>query len=154
MPKFKNFDTMEAYLQKNITQILARNANIERIIAEAISQSVIDVVYAAYSPEYYERRMDDDGLSDVRNVVMSDFGFKDGRIFVAFENIAQGNDSMKGQFISETIENGIESNWRKAGEWSEPRPFMKETAIRLNQNPTPLIEALKTALSAKGFVIR
>lgn len=155
MPKFKDLKTLEAYLQNNAMQVLSRSADIERIIAEVMSQAVIDVVYAHYSPTQYERRMDDSGLSDPRNVGITDFGIKgDGSIFVTFENLTEGSDSMQGKFITDTIVEGIESNWNRTGEWSEKRDFIGETARRLRENPQQLIEAFKKGLRKKNILIK
>lgn len=151
---FKNLDDLELYLQKNVLQILSRDASIERILAETMSQSVVDVVYAAYEPTQYDRRMDESGLSDVRNYAITDFFVIDGKVSIIFENLTEGADGMQGKFIADTIEFGIEENWHRSGEWSEPRPFAQETVNRINDNPTELLNALKAALQARGFTVK
>lgn len=151
---FNNLDELELYLQKNVMDILAKDASIERILAETMSQSVIDVVYGSYTPEQYERRMDEGGLSDIRNYVISDYGIKDGNVFLIFENLTEGSDSMKGKFIGDMIEYGIEDLWNNPnGEWSKPRPFSQETANRIKANPAELLSAIKTALTTRGFTV-
>lgn len=155
MPKFKDLKSLEAYLQKNAMQVLAKSAEVERIMAEVMSQAVIDVVYGYYEPTQYERRMDEDGLSDVRNMGISDWGIKgNGDVFITFENLTEGNDSMQGKYITDTIVEGREQDWNRSGEWSNPRDFIGETAKRLRDNPQPLIEAFKKGLLAKGFNVR
>lgn len=155
MPKFKDLASLEAYVQNSMMLVAARSADIERIVAEVMSQAVIDVVYAHYSPTQYDRRMDNDGLSDPRNVGVSDWGIKDdGSIFVTFENLTEGNDSMQGKYIADTIVEGIESNWNRTGAWSEPRDFIGEASRRLRENPQQLIEAFKKGLLAKGFNVK
>lgn len=135
-------------------EIISKDASIERILAEAMSQAVVDVVYAAYTPEQYDRRMDDSGLSDVRNMVVSDYGIRDGNVFLTFENLTEGVDNMKGKFIGDMIEYGIKDLWNNPnGEWSEPRPFSEETANRLRENPTELLNALRKSLQARGFTV-
>lgn len=153
--KFNNLDELELYLQKNVMQILSRDASIERILAETMSQAVVDVVYGAYEPTQYQRRGDEDGLSDQRNYFITDYGIRDGKVFLTFENLTEGADSMEGKFIGDMIEYGIKELWNNpVGEWSEPRPFAQETVDRLNANPTELLEALKTALMARGFTVK
>ncbi|WP_144509978.1 hypothetical protein [Bacillus sp. FJAT-22090] len=156
MPKFKDLASLEAYLQKNAMQILSRSADVERVVAEVMSQAVIDVVYAAYSPTQYERRMDNDGLSDPRNVGIGDFGIKpDGSVFITFENLTEGEDSMQGKFITDTIVEGRKSDWNNPnGVWSEPRDFIGEASRRLRENPQELINAFKSGLLAKGFKVK
>ncbi|HLG28297.1 MAG TPA: hypothetical protein VI423_10970 [Paenisporosarcina sp.] len=140
-------------------QILSKDASIERILAETMSQAVWDIVYAGYiSPpnvkDPYERRGDESGLSDIRNYFITDFFVKDGKVSIIFENLTEGTDSMKGKFIGDMIEYGIKDLWNNSnGAWSEPRPFSQETADRLNANPTELLGALKTALQARGFTV-
>lgn len=152
---FNNLDQLEAYLQKNVMEILSRDASIERILAETMVASVNEVVYKAYEPTQYERRVDQDGLADPRNMVISDFFVRDGKVSIIFENLAEGVDNMKGKFIGDMIEYGIKELWNNpVGEWSEPRPFSEETANRLNANPTELLNALRIALQARGFQIK
>lgn len=156
MPKFKDLKSLEAYLQKNVAQALARSAEVERIMAEVMSQAVIDVVYAAYDPVQYERRMDEQGLSDVRNMGISDFGINEnGDVFITFENLTEGNDSMQGKYITDTIVEGRYEDWNNPiGEWAKPRDFVAETAKRLRDNPTELINAFRNGLIAKGFSVK
>lgn len=156
MPKFKDLNSLEAYLQKNISQVLARSAEVERIMAEVMSQAVIDVVYAAYEPTQYDRRGDEDGLSDVRNMGITDFGINgNGDVFITFENLTEGADSMAGKYITDTIVEGRKDDWNNSnGVWSEPRDFISETARRLQANPSELINAFKSGLLAKGFNVK
>lgn len=149
---FNSLAELELYLQKNVQSILSKDASIIRVLSETMSQAVVDVVYAAYAPEQYDRRMDEGGLSDIRNMVVSDYGIKDGNVFLIFENLTEGEDSMRGKFIGDMIEYGIEDLWNNPnGVWSEPRPFSQETANRINADPSELLSALKTALEARGF---
>lgn len=152
MPKFNNYADLDAYLQNVVAKEMARSADVERIVAEAISQAVVDVVYGSYQPNQYDRRMDEDGLSDPRNIMMTDFFVDSGNVSIIYENLTEGNDSMSGKFIADTIVEGIQGNWNNPnGVWSEPRDFMSEAIESLRQNPSELITAIKSALSAKGF---
>lgn len=156
MPKFKDLDSLLAYLQTNTAQALAKSAEVERIMAEVMVQSVIDVVYGSYTPTQYERRMDDGGLSDPRNMGITDYGIDgNGNVFIRFENLTEGEDSLQGKYITDTIVEGRKEDWNNPnGEWSEPRDFIAETAKRLRDNPTELINAFKSGLKSKGFSIR
>ena len=156
MPKFKDLDLLLAYLQKNTAQALAKSAEVERIMAEVMSQAVVDVVYGSYTPTQYERRMDDGGLSDPRNMGITDFGVNsNGDVFITFENLTEGEDSLQGKYITDTIVEGKKENWNNPnGEWSEPRDFIAETAKRLRDNPSELINAFKNGLKAKGMQVR
>lgn len=156
MPKFKDLNSLIAYAQKDMAQVLARSPEVERIMAEVMSQAVIDVVYLHYFPSTYVRRMDDGGLSDVRNMGITDFGIKgDGSVFITFENLTEGNDSMEGKFITDTIVEGRAEDWNNPkGKWIMRRDFIAETARRLQANPGELISAFKSGLLAKGFNVK
>jgi hypothetical protein len=163
---FKNLDELELYLQKNIMQILSKDASIERILAENMAAMVFKYVYDAYDPIEYERREDDGGLADTRNMFITNWGVRDGSVFLTFENLTQGQtnqspiyghsqDSLEGKYIGDTIEFGIKDNWYDStGEWAKPRPFAEETVNAINANPTELLNALKTALIKKGFLVK
>jgi len=163
--KFKSLDELELYLQKNVMQIISKNASIERILAETMSQAVFKYVYDAYEPTQYERREDDGGLADQKNMFITDFGIRDGSVFLTFENLTQGQtnqspiygrsqDSLDGKYIGDTIEFGIKDNWYdSSGEWAMPRPFAEETVKELNANPTELLDALRAALTKRGFTV-
>lgn len=157
MPKFTTLDGIEKYLQKNIYEILFKSGEIERIMAEEMSQAVVDVVYAAYDPESYERRGDDGGLSDIRNMQITEVYLEGNDIKLSFENLTKGNDSLRGDYLGDLIEFGegyAGKHWNSIGEWSSPRGFAEETANRLRSNPTQLLNALRKALMSKGFSVR
>lgn len=155
MPKFKDLNSLEAYLQKNIHQVMNRSAELERVLAETMSSSVFDVVYKAYEPQSYERRGDDGGLSDTRNMEIISVDVVNGGVQLVFENLTEGADSMSGKFITDTIVEGIKENWNHPGSpYSDPRDFVAETVRRLQANPTELVQAIKNGLTTKGFNVK
>ena len=156
MPKFKNWTELEAYLQNHVARTIAKSAEVERVLAEVMSQAVIDVVYGAYEPTQYDRRGDEEGLSDTRNMGITDYGIRDdGTVFITFENLTEGADSLQGKYLTDTIVEGIEANWNNSnGVWAEPRDFVGETANRLRANPTELMNAFRSGLLARGFKIK
>lgn len=130
----------------------------------AMVDSVYTEVYDYYEPHAYDRRYEDGGLSDARNMVFTEHKL-DGKTFTSnFENLTVGSDSevyghptdsMSGYFISELIEKGIdfqhtspsnsENGWYDPdGKWADPRPFAKATAIKLDK--TTHNKILKNAL--------
>lgn len=155
MPKFKNFDTMEAYLKKDIYNILFKSMDIERVLAETMAQSVSEIVYDAYEPTKYNRRFDNGGLADTRNMQITSVYLEGDAIKLTFENLTEGNDSMKGELITPTIVEGIEENWANPdGKWSWERDFISDTVNRLRGNPTDLLNAFRTALIKRGFQVK
>lgn len=154
MPKFKDLTQMQAWLEKNVHQVVNRSAELERVLVDAMVDSVMRHVYDAYEPEFYNRREDEDGLADSRNYAITSVTLEAGRIKLVMENLTQGNDNLSHTFLTDTIEQGIEKNWDRTGVWSEPRPFIAEAIKELNENPERLIEALKKGLISKGLIIR
>lgn len=129
---------------------------LERILANTMRDCVLSVVYDYYEPKEYERRGDDGGLSDTRNMIVSDVTILgDGKVKLSFENITEGNDTLIEDFTVDTIEEGIKSNWMNPnGRWTDKRPFVEETANRLRQNPVEMIAAIKSGLVSQGFTVR
>lgn len=153
--KFKNLADLERYLQNTVANTVYENPRIKNVVAKEMSQAVVDVVYSAHEPEQYDRRMDEGGLSDERNVEITEVFPAFGSVYVKVENLTEGNDSMEGKFITDTIEKGYEVNWNNPnGVWSEPRPFIEETVERLQSNKGELKEAFKATLKDIGLDVK
>jgi len=164
MVQFNDLDQLQRYLERNSNQVF-NDKNIEKVLAVTMSQAVYDVVYSRYVPVEYKRRRNSGGLSDVRNMKITRVEVKNGKVVVLFENLTlgqghftpiyeQSQDSMYGQFITDTIEDGISDNWYRKGKWSESRKFVQETIARIEANPTYLINAIKNAYKKLGFEVR
>ena len=158
MPKFKGnnaLSDMQAWLEQNIQKVLLSSINVENVLVETMIQAIWEVVYDAYEPEQYNRREDDGGLADRRNIMITGIEIVDGAIRLTVENLTYGNDSLRGSYITDTIEEGIKANWDNSnGAWAEPRPFIEETRKRLKENPTQLIEAVKDGLRKRGLKVK
>lgn len=152
MTKFKNLTELQEWLNKNVHQVMNRSAELERLLAEEMSQAVWDIVYSEHYPKVYERRGDIEGLSDVRNMQITSVETEGRRVKLTFENLTQGNDNMANEFITDMIVEGIKDKWNNPdGVWSEPRDFVRETARRLKENPEELAEVIKNGLAKKGI---
>src|SRR5690606_28322756 len=156
MPQFRSRGELQKYLEANTAEVLYKHADVERILAETMRDQVLAVVYAAYTPEEYVRRGDNEGLSDVRNMQVTDVQIdSNGKVRLIFENLTTGNDSMSDEYIVDTIEEGIKQNWDNPnGPWSEPREFVEATRTAIKNNPEQLINAIKSGLKAKGFTVK
>lgn len=155
MPKFTNFDDLEKYMLTILPYVL-KSKQIESIIIMAMSQAVYDVVYDHYEPTEYGRREHDEGLSDIRNMGIGDFGINVlGEAYVTFENYTEGVDTLKGKYITDTIVDGIKKNWKtRKGPWTDERDFIGAATKAVRENPDELINAFKKALTENGFVIK
>lgn len=152
---FKSLASMELYLKERIADEIWKNQGIKDVIADEISQAVIDVVYTAHDPIFYERRMDNGGLSDVRNVDMSYIDIIGKSVSVTVENLTEGEDNMRGKFITDMIEEGQKEKWNNPnGEWSEPRPFMETARERLREDDSKLRNEIKITLNDVGLKLK
>lgn len=158
-------DLQRQILRGDIVNKVFGDKKIESVLAKTMSQAVYDVVYRKYIPQEYKRRRNDGGLSDVRNMKITKVEVKNGKVRVLFENLTMGQthytpiyeqpiDSMHGQFITDTIEDGISDNWYRQGKWSHARPFVQETIARIEANPSYLINAIKDSYRKIGFEVK
>lgn len=165
MPQFKDLNSLEKYLKSpQMTNKIFRDKKLKSILASTMSQAIYDVVYGAYVPKEYKRRRNNGGLGDVRNMNFTKVEVDGDKVRILFENLTLGQthqvvydrtkDTLQGQFITDTIVDGVESNWHKQGEWSEPRDFITETVRRIEANPSYLINAIKDAYRSVGFKIK
>lgn len=166
MVQFNDIDQIQRYFERNSHQVF-KDKNIEKVLASTMSQAVYDVVYRKYVPVEYKRRRNDGGLSDVRNMKITNVEVKNGKVTVLFENLTlgqghfspiyeQSHDSMYGQFITDVINDGETdgNSWYRHGKWSHARPFVQETIARIEANPIYLINAIKSAYKKLGFEVK
>lgn len=165
--QFKNLNDLKRFVGEQSTNIL-NDKKLESILAKEMQKAVHMVVYRHYTPKFYERRKDNGGLSDTRNMKIVDVSVKGGNVVLLFENLTKGQthftpiyehslDSMHGEFITDLIEEGSGSGtgeWYREGAWSEARPFVQQTIENINRNPDKLVDAIKKAYRRVGFTIR
>lgn len=156
MAQFKNLTEIQKYLEQNAMEVLRGSMALERVLADEMSSAVMTEVYNAYPhPPTYERRGNAGGLADVRNMVISDVIIVGNSVKLIFENLTEGNDSMEGLYITDTIEEGIKASWdTPRSPYADARPFVAETTRRLKENPTGMINAIKSGLRERGMRIR
>lgn len=152
--QFNNLKEIENYIKSHIPENILQSRDVENILKKEMRQAVYDVVYSAYEPEVYERRGESGGLADMRTMEITDAIMNGDTFTIIFQNLAEGNDTLDGQYLTDTIEEGIASNWEREGIWSLPRPFVYETAEAIRANPKPLINAVKKAIIKAGFKVK
>ena len=171
--QFKSLKEIEEYMKSHeIRNRVFRDEGIRQVLAHEMSEAVHDVVYANYTPKSYQRRKDAGGLSSQANMYVTHVEIFIGDIVVFFENLTMGQrhdlpiydepiDSLDGQFITDTIVEGIKNNWYYPEEKdkfdripSVPRDFITETIKNIKANPAPLIKAIKRAYKKVGFDIK
>ncbi|KOS61431.1 hypothetical protein FJQ98_16720 [Lysinibacillus agricola] len=166
MVQFKDLNQLQRYLTRgDIISTVFKDKNIEKVLASVMSKAVQDVVYRQYVPVEYLRRGNDGGLSDVRNMKITKVEIDNGKVRVLFENLTLGQghfspiyehdyDSLRGQFITDTIVDGLDENWYRTGKWSESRDFVKKTIESIMDNPSHLTDAIKSAYRKVGFTVK
>ena len=152
--QFRNLKELEQYIKSHVPENIMQGRDVENLLKKEMHQAVYDVVYAFYEPETYERRGNRGGLADMRTMEITDALMKNDTFIMVFQNLSEGNDTLSEQYLTDTIEEGISKNWEKEGEWSQPRPFVYETAEAIRDNPKPLINAIKKACIKCGFKVK
>lgn len=152
--KASNLTQLESLILAQVQKQLATTDDVRSVVAKTVSEKVESEVYEKYSPEEYKRRGLRDGLADPDNVEITSIQSSGNKIQVILENLTMGDDSMKGEVITDTIEEGIEEDWNNPdGVWSEPRPFM-EVANEELKNSGELNDAVKRALRKGGLQVK
>lgn len=153
--QFKSIKEMQSFIEKVIPTRILTDRKVENVLRSNLSKSIINTVYKEYQPKVYERRGKVGGLADESLMQIVDAFVDGGKFKVIFQSIAQGNDTLSGQLLSETIIDGIKDNWNNPnGEWSEPRDFIEDMYSEITANPKPLIKAVKQAFIDTGFKVR
>lgn len=149
---FKNLKEIQDFLEADFLKFLNSSLAVEMILSEAMSLAVHEVVYTAYEPLEYERREDNEGLSDPRNMEILSVTIQGGKVQLLIENLTEGADSMIGKFISDTIVDGLSENWMNShGVWADKRDYITQAANNLRDNPKELMEAIQTGMAAAKY---
>lgn len=163
MPSFKNLKELEKHLNQKIKK--AMENEVAEKVRDVQQQKIDKEVYAAYNivdgshqePYKYERRRDDGGLRDRRNMVAT-VTESNGKIELSVENVAEGKDQINID-LAGLIEYGAGrygyyqypyNRDDTAWQFMQPRPFIRETRNELastNQH----VEALKKGLQKQGI---
>ncbi|MCM3387337.1 hypothetical protein M3649_04210 [Ureibacillus chungkukjangi] len=155
----KNLKDLEGMIKNKIANNLYFSSKIQDVMAEKMQEVIVDNVYAAHDGGY--RRGNEDGFSDMDNMVFTNTEVSNNGVKFTFENITEGRDSMKGEEMAETFEKGIRENWvnpdyedSKGRIVSDPRPFLSDTVDELNRSKSELTNALKKDLKNLGFDVK
>lgn len=132
---FKNINNLLKHIEKQVQDTMTNEVadTVKDNMAEAIQTSVYDV----YSPQYYNRRMNNGGLSDVHNLEVSEI--QNG---IAVHDAAPLDNGRKDYNLDDIIVNGL-------GNQPFERDFYSETVERLQKNQEHT-EALKQGLKKRG----
>lgn len=135
---FKNINPLLKHIEKQVQDTMTNEVAdaVTKNMAEAVQTSVYDV----YSPQYYNRRMNNGGLSDVHNMEVSEI--QNG---IAVHDAAPLDNGSKDYNLDDIIVNGL-------GNQPFERDFYSETVERLQKNQEHT-EALKQGLKKRGIEV-
>lgn len=107
-------------------------------------------VYTTYSPVEYDRREENDGLVDDKNIRHK---VRERTLYVYEEALIEGprlnapNWVNKPDSLAQLIENGAHNPWNnKNYKWTGPRPFMEETQADVNYRYADIVKLLKNRI--------
>jgi len=149
----KKLQQVLAQVQKAVSDTLAGEVLAEAQVA--VVQNVETVVYGRYTPQEYERRGDNGGLSDMGNVV----GTMVSPTHLQVTNITPPNpvNGTTDKDLTATVEEGLTYNYdyynpgnRRHDYWASPRPFMAHAADELREDGR-VKDALVAGLRAQGY---
>lgn len=128
---FESIEELYSYLNNvEIPKILKdKVAPVIKNIEQDVTQ---EVVYDVYNPAVYERRYENGGLKDIRN--MEERVTKQGNSnLLEIENVTtvsdNSYDSSQGTYLDEIIEYGLPAY---DTEYNQPRPFTQKTQERID----------------------
>lgn len=158
--QFKNLKDLENYLQSKVNETLNnQDSAVMDVVKDEVKTAAQDEVYDEYLPFVYQRRGEDDGLTDADNTAITGDKIENGKVSIYVDNITQSENG--GHYLADLIEFGhgykgqtYDYPYNRAGtedQFLQPRPFMKTATNRINNNPTELLTAFKKDLAKKGI---
>lgn len=127
---FNSIEDLMAYVKKDIANtVVKKSVVIEDIMLDKIQRNVYD----AYTPKTYERRYDNGGLYDRKNIQVTAMPTGNGvDISITNNTIADGWD--KGEYLDSIIEFGtaLEGD-DSVPDYAKPRPFIEPTEEEINE---------------------
>lgn len=128
---FKNITTLSKHIEKQLQDTMTNE--VSNAVTDNMSEAVQTSVYDAYSPEYYNRRMQNGGLIDRGNMEIT-----------KIENGIAVHDTAPYD-LDEIIVYGL-------GNQPFERDFYSETEKRLSENQDH-IKALKQSFKKRGIKV-
>lgn len=122
------------------------------VMKDIQQETIDDVVYNSYSPSYYDRRGDEDGLRDRDNMKV-DVMIRGDNMNIEMTNETRGNTSYTGStngYIADIIESG-QGYWNSSlDERIGARPFQEETQNRIDSG-SEIEKTIENTLKELGY---
>lgn len=146
--------TTLAELQREIMK--RANKGLEKDVApyvkNKLKEHVERDVYSTYNPKMYERREDDGGLVDDKNI--NHELRKQNRTLYVYEEAPIEGPRLdapdwvnRDDSLARLIEHGAHNPWNhRRYRWTKPREFMDKTQQEINDHPKEILELLKNRI--------
>lgn len=135
---FKNIKTLFKHIEEQVQDTMTNE--VADAVTENMAEAVHTSVYDAYNPQYYNRRMNNGGLSDTQNMEVTEI--QNG---ISVHDAASLDNGRNDYNLDEIIVYGL-------GNQPFERDFYAETAERLSENQEHT-EALKQGLKKRGIEV-
>lgn len=161
MASFRNLKDLESYILKQVADSLDKD--VAKKTKQLMSDNVDSEVYRVYQPIEYKARMNDGGLSDVRNMNHFVADVKESKVlFVTNDTMSNEEYLPEGKTpfeIAGVVEYGHDAGYgeydyvyKEDAKYLKPRRFIKKTREDLKDGKGK--EFLKEALIKRGFDVR
>lgn len=135
---FKNLNSLCRHIEKQIQDTMVNE--VADTVKDNMTEAVHTSVYDAYSPEYYNRRMNNGGLSDTQNMEVTKI--QNG---ISVHNATPLDNGRNDYSLDDIIVYGL-------GNQPFERDFYTETADKLQENQKHT-EVLKQGLKKRGIEV-
>lgn len=157
MPEFRSIAEALEYANREIqTQVdETLKMDVHPVVSEAFADTAFEVLYDAYTPKVYQRRIDRDGYVDPDNLVVNNKYSVDGRLVI--QHIARANPFVEGRMLSDSeraesadftalIEYGHNGRFAPEGKKGKYRYSFPRMG-RAYMKPRPVVGKTKEALA-------
>ncbi len=136
---FKNLNSLCRHIEKQIQDTMVNE--VADTVKDNMAEAVHTSVYDAYNPQYYNRRMNNGGLSDTQNIEVTEI--QNG---ISVHDAAPLDNGRNDYSLDDIIVN------RGVLGYPQSRDFYTETADKLQENQEHT-EALKQGLKKRGIEV-
>lgn len=136
---FNNLNALLNHIEKDIQGVL--ETDVAEEVRNNMQDSIDENVYDVYTPEYYQRRMENGGLADKDNMEATISGN-----VLTVRDVAPLDNGRTDHELDRIIVEGL-------GKQPFPRDFYGGTAERLEDNGEH-IKAMKDGLRKRGYTVK
>lgn len=154
---FKSLNDLFKYIEKNVTEIMEKD--VAQAVKDEQQRQINDLVYEAYEPYVYQRRMWSNGGLGDEEVMVATIGKTADGVVLSVVNLARGSNQ-EHLYIAPLVEYGHDNGHGKyqhpynrdntAWKFLRSRPFTEATIDALKKSGLH-IEVMKQELNRRGI---